>query len=61
MPGYVYILKSLNTGRFYIGSTNDIHRRIIEHQSGKTTYVSRYIKPFQIVFIQEYEDETNQD
>jgi|GEM_PF-2557505 len=28
MPSYVYVLRSAATGQHYIGSTNDLHRRI---------------------------------
>lgn len=30
----VYIIKSLKTGRYYTGSTNNLERRISEHNSG---------------------------
>lgn len=33
---YVYILKSLKTGDFYKGLTNDLDRRIQEHISGES-------------------------
>lgn len=32
----VYILKNSSTGRHYIGSTNDLLRRISEHNRGQT-------------------------
>ena len=32
---YVYILLSSKDGNFYIGSTSDLKRRIIEHKQGK--------------------------
>ncbi len=31
---FVYILKSLKDNDFYVGSTNDVHRRLTEHNSG---------------------------
>ena len=55
MKGYVYILQSLKNQRFYIGSTNDLERRFIEHNLGKTKYTSLN-KPFKMVFSQEYEN-----
>ena len=50
---YVYILKSFKNLRYYIGSTNNIQRRLEEHNSGKSTY-TKLIKPFELVFYQEY-------
>jgi putative endonuclease len=32
----VYILRSERSGRLYIGQTNDIERRLVEHESGVT-------------------------
>jgi predicted GIY-YIG superfamily endonuclease len=40
---YVYILQSINfPERFYVGSTNDIARRILEHNQDKSHYSSIY-------------------
>jgi putative endonuclease len=33
---YVYILKSEKDGNLYIGKTNDVNRRLAEHNSGHT-------------------------
>ena len=52
MP-YVYILQSLVNSRYYIGSTINLKRRIIEHNSGKSKY-TRSTKPFKLVFSQRY-------
>ena len=57
MKAYVYILKSLKNSRFYIGSTDNLNRRIDEHNSGKSTYTS-FSKPFELVFSQEYDELT---
>jgi putative endonuclease len=49
---YVYVLKSLKTDQYYIGSTNDIRRRLKEHQSG----FSRYTKsrgPWKLIYSEE--------
>lgn len=39
----VYILRNTKTGRYYIGSTNNIDRRIEEHNRGQTRS-TRYAK-----------------
>jgi putative endonuclease len=36
LMAFLYILESLTTGHFYIGSTNDFDRRMEEHQRGHT-------------------------
>ena len=33
---FLYILQSETTGRFYIGSTNDLNRRLLEHARNHT-------------------------
>ena len=52
MKGYVYILKD-RTGRFYVGSTSDIKRRIGQHASGHTQTTRNMDEPT-MVFTQEY-------
>jgi len=52
---YVYILKSIKTGRYYIGSTNNIERRLEEHNSGKTKSLRGYL-PFELVYKEFYND-----
>ncbi|WP_011580667.1 MULTISPECIES: GIY-YIG nuclease family protein [Chelativorans] len=43
MTGYVYIIASQKRGTIYIGVTNDLGRRIIEHKDGKgSRFTSRY-------------------
>ncbi|HEY4525781.1 MAG TPA: GIY-YIG nuclease family protein [Candidatus Paceibacterota bacterium] len=46
---FVYILKSAKTGRYYIGSTNDLDCRLTEHNSGKTISLPGYV-PLELVF-----------
>ncbi len=50
---YLYILKSTKDDSLYIGSTNDLRRRLSEHNSGKvrstksrTPFVLRYYESF---------------
>ena len=35
---YVYLLRSLKTGKFYVGWTTDLNRRLSEHNSGESHY-----------------------
>jgi len=49
----VYILR-LNNGQYYLGSTSDLDKRLIEHNSGKTKGI-RYKLPATLIFHQEFE------
>ena len=55
MNGYIYVLQSLKNGRFYIGSTNNLERRLIEHNQGRSTYTS-FTKPFKMIFSQKFDN-----
>ena len=50
---YVYVLKSLRNSRFYTGSTDNVVRRLAEHNSGKSKY-TRFTKPFILVYKEEF-------
>lgn len=52
--GYLYILKNPKEV-FYIGSTNDISRRIEEHNTGNTRS-TRNKGPWVLVFSQKFEN-----
>lgn len=54
MIGYLYILKSLKTNRYYIGSSENPQRRLTEfHNLGKVKATKNSL-PWKIVFVQEY-------
>jgi len=53
---YVYILKSLKDGKLYIGSTNDLKRRVEEHNSGKS-FSTAPRRPFKIIYYEAYVSE----
>ncbi len=57
MVGYIYILQSLKNNRFYIGSTNNLERRLAEHNQGRSTYTS-FTKPFKMIFSQKFDSLT---
>ena len=50
---FLYILKSLANDRYYVGSTNNLERRLKEHNTGKSKY-TKLTKPFILVFKKEY-------
>jgi len=53
---YVYILKSKKDGKLYIGSTNNLWRRIKEHNSGLVKSTKSRL-PFEIVYYEAYKSE----
>ena len=50
---YVYLLKSKKDNKLYIGFTNDLRKRIIEHNKGlnKST---KYRKPLLLIYYEAY-------
>ena len=53
---YMYILKSKKDGNLYIGSTNDLRRRIKEHNKGKVISTSLR-KPLELLYYEAYKSE----
>jgi len=54
----VYILKSASTSQFYIGHTDNLERRISEHNDPSyegTQYTKRHRGPWKCVYTEEYE------
>jgi putative endonuclease len=50
---YVYILYSLRIEKYYIGSTDDLSRRLQEHERGKTTF-SKNGTPWELKYYEVY-------
>lgn len=43
-PGYVYIISNKNKTTFYIGVTNNLERRILEHKTGLgSKFAAKYL------------------
>ena len=53
--GYLYILQSEKNGRYYIGSTNNLKRRLAEHNSGTTPSLTNLL-PMRLVFKKVYDN-----
>jgi putative endonuclease len=53
----VYVIKSLHSGRLYVGYTENIDNRIKEHNRGKVRSTKAYI-PYYLVYKEEYENKT---
>ncbi len=53
LEGYVYILKSLKNGSYYIGSARNVEERLKRHNEGKVK-ATRNIFPLEICFSQKF-------
>ncbi len=53
---FVYFIKSLSNKWYYVGSTNDIDRRISEHNAGKVSSTKQK-RPFILVYKKEFKTE----
>ena len=54
MGYFVYILKSKKTGRYYVGYTGDLVKRLREHNSGYTKSLIKHI-PLEIIRKESYD------
>ena len=55
---YVYILKSLSHKKVYIGQTENLDRRLREHNSGKSNYTAKFV-PWEIVYTEKFYSRVN--
>lgn len=53
---YTYVLQSKNTKRLYTGSTNNLRKRLQEHNSGKTYWTRKY-KPWKVIYYEACKNE----
>ncbi len=50
---YVYVLQSLINGELYVGSTNNLKVRFLQHNQGKVFSTKRYI-PWKLIYYEAY-------
>ncbi len=55
---YVYVLKSEKDGNLYTGSTNDLKRRMAEHNNGEVES-TRHRRPLVLAYYEAYQDESD--
>ena len=51
---YVYILYSESRDKYYVGSCDDLEKRLADHNSGRSTY-TKTGKPWQLKYREVYE------
>lgn len=52
---YIYILQSLKDKKLYIGYTNDLKRRMAEHQNG-LSQSTKYRIPLELIYYEAYKN-----
>ncbi len=55
---YVYIIKSEKTGKIYKGSTEDLRKRITEHNAGKVNS-TKPARPWKILYYEAFVSKTD--
>jgi putative endonuclease len=55
---YVYVIKSIIKNWIYIGNTNNIEKRLNEHNTGLVRSTKAY-KPFKLLFVQILDNRIN--
>jgi putative endonuclease len=55
---YVYVLKSEKDNKLYFGSTNDLRRRLSDHNSGKVPS-TKPRRPFVLKYYEAYSSESD--
>jgi len=53
---YTYILKSQKSGRWYTGSTNDLRKRLKQHNEGKSTW-TKSKGPWDLIYYEAFLNE----
>jgi putative endonuclease len=54
MKGYVYILECAD-GSYYTGSTQDLEKRLLEHQKGIGSNHTKKRLPVKLIYFEEYQ------
>ena len=50
---YTYVIRSINRNYIYVGLTNNIGRRVNQHQNGKEKTTAPY-RPFDLLFTEQF-------
>jgi predicted GIY-YIG superfamily endonuclease len=58
MKFYVYLLRCSN-GTYYVGHTDDVTRRLEEHNSGKGAEHTRKYRPVHLVYTEPFDSESD--
>jgi len=53
MAFYTYVLQSISTGRFYVGHTSNLAKRIADHNNNRTFSIKSR-GPWELVYAEEH-------
>ncbi|MFA6325129.1 MAG: GIY-YIG nuclease family protein [Candidatus Paceibacterota bacterium] len=51
----VYVLRSIKFSKSYVGFTDNLDRRLKEHNLGKNNFTKRYV-PWKVVYTEKYDN-----
>ena len=51
----VYVIRSIQTNRLYVGQTENVQLRLKEHNLGRSKYTSAF-RPWEIIYTEEFLD-----
>ena len=54
MQYFTYVLESLKDGRYYIGQTQDLNKRLEKHNKGYSKYTKPY-RPWKLIWYKVFE------
>ncbi|MCG2726509.1 MAG: GIY-YIG nuclease family protein [Elusimicrobia bacterium] len=54
---YIYILKSISSRKIYVGCTDNIKRRLAEHNRSKVKSTKAFV-PYKLIYSQEFSNKT---
>ena len=52
---FVYVIRSLSSGRLYVGQAVNVEQRLKDHNSGKSKYTSAFL-PWKVIYTEEFFD-----
>ncbi len=50
---YLYVLRSKKNKSFYVGSTKDLRKRFLEHNTAKSVYSKKFL-PWELIYYEAY-------
>lgn len=52
---YVYVIESIKDGKFYIGCTSNVDRRLKEHNKGLSKYTKNF-RPWMLKYTESFDE-----